>query len=110
MGAAAVERVLSRQQLTADGIAGGLRVIYRREGHLVAEPFERETASTLFVDEPVAILRAARSDELFFDILNSIDTVEELHGFVRASGVMYESGPEKEILARISLHRCGKLL
>lgn len=110
MAAAGVERVLSCRQLTPEGIDTRLLVISRREGHLVTEPFERETASTLFVDDPVVMLVASRSDELFFDILNSIDTADDLYRFVRECGVMYDSGPEREILARISPHRCGKLL
>ena len=105
-----VERVLSSRQLTPSGIEPLLRVIYRREGHLVAEPFERETASTLFVDEPVAVFEAARADDLFFDILNSIDTAGELHDFVRECGVLHDGGPSLEILAAVSLHRCRRLL
>ncbi len=101
-------RVLARQVMIGDRFRQ-LQVVSVDNGNVILEPFERETAATLFVDAPLAVLKKERADDLLIDILNSIDSFDALVKFLRESGVCIPHDGMPGVLIRLEVGKCSVL-
>lgn len=93
-------RMLSPKVLSINGIIGPA-VVESNHGRVVVTPFDMETASTVYVASPLAVLKSTAIDEfLLDDIEHTMRTnplaqaIKKLDELFRSSRLYHEEGDE----------------